>query len=124
MKSRRTSRLLAMVVAMTATLLGTSAFAADPQAAEVPKSPSSPSSAEPPAQPSGAGIEHPEGVVGDVNAAKVRQERKAANPTAGERASKQAEKAEEKAKASQTGNDATLRDLPSPVDKGSTSGKQ
>jgi hypothetical protein len=64
----------------------------------------------------------PEGVVGDVDEEMLRQKKAAAKETVEKNpvpVSKEAIKQQDKAKAVQTGDDATLRDLPSPAEKGS-----
>jgi hypothetical protein len=82
-----------------------------PRASEAPKSPSVPSSAE------SSNATQPEGGAGDVNG-DAKTKRAAANrdrkpkPTADY-------KAKDKSKAAQSGNDATLRQLPSPAQRGS-----
>jgi hypothetical protein len=100
--------------------VGSAAIAAEPtpKPSDVLKSPSSASPAEPLSHPAGTGIEHPEGVVGDVNATRMKQEKEAANANA-KKKTDAAIKAKDKAKAMKSGNDATLRDLPSPAQKGS-----
>jgi hypothetical protein len=82
-----------------------------PRASEAPGSPSVPSSAE------SLNATQPEGVAGEVNG-DVKTKRAAANrdrkpkPTVDY-------KAKDKSKAAQSGNDATLRQLPSPAQRGS-----
>jgi len=64
----------------------------------------------------------PEGVIGDVDEEALRQKKAAAKETVDKNpapVSKEAIKQQDKAKAVQTGDDATLRDLPSPAEKGS-----
>jgi len=61
-------------------------------------------------------------VVGDVDEETLRQKKAAAKETVEKNpapVSKEAIKQQDKAKAVQTGDDATLRDLPSPAEKGS-----
>ena len=73
-------------------------------------------------QSNGPSSKRPEGVVGDVDEETLRQKKAAAKETVEKNpapVSKEAIKQQDKAKAVQTGDDATLRDLPSPAEKGS-----
>src|ERR1051326_6907650 len=101
-------------------VVGSAAFAAEPtpKPSDVLRSPSSASPAEPPTHPAGTGIDRPEGVVDDLNATKMKQEREAANANL-KKKTDSAVKERDKAKAMKSGNDAKLRDLPSPAQKGS-----
>ena len=84
-----------------------------PRASEAPKSPGSSSSDEP------SDATRPEGVTGNVTGgAKTKQEHAAANREKKRRPAAD-DKAKDKYKASQSGNDATLRQLPSPAQRGS-----
>jgi hypothetical protein len=88
-----------------------------PAAEPIPSASPSPLS-----QSSGPSSKRPQGVVGDVDEETLRQKKAAAKETVEKNpvpVSKEAIKQQDKAKAVQTGDDATLRDLPSPAEKGS-----
>ena len=73
-------------------------------------------------QPHGSSSKPPQGVIGDVDEEALQQKKAAAKETVEKNpspVSQEAIKRQDKAKAVQTGDDATLRDLPSPADKGS-----
>jgi hypothetical protein len=117
----RSLPLFVLLGSLGASVVGSAEVGAEPtpKPSDVLKSPSSASPAEPPTHPAGTGIERPEGVVGDLNANKMKQEREAARANAKKKKTDAAIKENDKAKAVKSGNDATLRDLPSPAQKGS-----
>ena len=90
-----------------------SALAAEPAPSASPS---------PLSQPHGASGKPPQGVVGDVDEEALQQKKAAAKETVEKNpapVSQEAIKRQDKAKAVQTGDDAKLRDLPSPAEKGS-----
>ena len=108
-------RVLSLFALLGAICLGAFALADEltPRASETPKSPTVPSA------PESLSATQPDGSVGDVNGeAKAKQQKVTAKR---ERKSKPVlnERAKDKYKASQSGNDATFRQLPSPAQRGS-----